>query len=615
MSMMRALTAIFFFLSGLGVCAADSNSTTQPTIRPDILHVMPAGVRLCFVARDMQSLITKVMSLQSQITGQPASGGADPLSMFTQMLGPSFDSDGSIAAVITGQGLLDDDVTDNHMSILLPARDSAKLSAIFNAKPGADGILQGTFPMGMGGPNSDLFIKIYPGYVAIAPTATAIKELQASGETLDSALSGPVQNKIGDSDCYFYINTAAITKNADQQINQAFDSLEQSFNGQMPVSSNQLKAVVDILRLASLQYLRDNQYGVVTFRMDNQGITLDSMIQFRDGSPTARLFEAQPALSANALAGLPDKDYVGVWTDSINGRAVYEWLNALIPASGPDAGEEAQLKATITKLLDADGQTLTDHAGDAMMVLPPMMENSASPQADASGTNQAQVRTVAVWVPGVIVLSSSSDAATEAGQIQPWVDSTIQSISAEARGFVVAARTSPDPLNIDGVSLRRIDLTISDAPPASTQPSGEAKTSLVTHIYYGSVSPNTVLLACNVDQDALQQTIENAKAGTAGVEKRPDLAQVLRQALPHAFFTAYVPLARLVLMMSGQQTPDQQAAAMPAGALALGVPPPPVVISAADIGTALDVAFYLPMDTLIQASKSGTDGNIFDMLF
>src|SRR5271170_4678451 len=581
--------AVFLFFSA-GICLADATSATQPTVNTDALQVVPADARFCFVARNMQSVVTKFMAIESRINGQSQS--FDPTAMLTQMLGPSFDPNGSVAAVMTGQGLLSDDATDTDMAIFLPAKDSAKLTAIFNPKAGPDGILQGTFPVGMGGASQPMFLATYPGYVAIAPTEKAIKALQSAGRTLGAALTPQVQDKINNSDIYLYFNTAAITKNADQQLNQSLDSAEQSIDSQVLAGSGELKAVLDILRLAVLQSIKDNQYGLVTIRMDNQGVTIDTIAEFQSGSSTAKLLEAQPALPANALAGLPNKDYVGVWTDSINGRAVYEWLNSLNSSSGPamDA-QKQQIQAAITKLLDDDVQPMTDHVSDtAMVLLPTVTQQTAAPAGAASGTGaQVQLKSMAISVPGVIFLCSSTDPAKDAGLIPSWVNSTIQSITSENQGLKIDAQTAPVPLNINGTLLTRVDLSISDAKLTSTQTSSRNTPALTTQIYYGAVQPSTVMIACNVDQDTLQETVANINSGTAGVEQRPDLAQVRKEILPGAFFAAYVPIARLELLMNGQTSGNQQAAAMPSDALALGVPPPPVAISVADIGTAIDV--------------------------
>ncbi|HTV48957.1 MAG TPA: hypothetical protein VMG59_10990 [Phycisphaerae bacterium] len=620
MPLKRIVCLIIFCLSGAGVCFADANQAIQPIGGNNVSQVIPSNVRIGFVIRDFQAVVTKFMAIQSRTSGQSATPDFDPVSMFSQMLGPSFDPNGSIAAVITGHGILNDDVTDTEMAVFLPAKDSAKLSAVFNATAGADGVLQGTFPMGMGGANQQVFLQVYPGYVAISPTAKAIKELRAAGQTLDTILLPQIQNKINNSDLYFYFNTEAVAQNSMPQISQLIDSAEQKISTQLPVGSGPLKTTLDIIRLAMLQGLKDNQYSLITMRLDNQGITTDTIAQFHSGSSTAKLIEAQPPLPQNALAGLPNKDYVGVWADSINGRAVSEWLDSLLASMGPAAtAQEIQTRQAIAKLLNEDLQPMANHISDAgMVLLPAVTSPSGAPMAgNPQPDQQLHIKSIMVSVPGVIYLCSSDNPAKDIGLIPSWINSTIQSMKAQNQDLDVEAKSTPAALTIDGTSLTRVDVSISDAVQAPGQPAPPHVQPIVTAVYYGAVGTNTIMIASSVDQDTLQQTVADIKSGNAGVEKRPDLAQVREQILPNAFFAAYVPLARLAGLMNGEESANQQATAMPAGALALGVPPPPVVISVAGIGTALDIAVYLPMDTLIDASKSeGTNGdNLLDLLF
>ncbi len=532
-----------------------------------VIGELPANSALCVICNNVAQLDQRIARLERRIAGhQPQ---FDEFTALKMVLGPYWNISAPMAWAMPApaKGKI---LELRESIVILQTTNNAKFVA--GLKNGA--ARGGITPARIEG--TPAFIATRGIWTFISASRSALKMyLQAKpGLTLPGKMTAALRH----ADIAVETDTHAMRK---ELLDPSKAMLFAGMSGhRLPFGSPDLKSILRQMgNKLNKQLTTALKRSVLTLHFGRQALIFNLTSAFHAHSPIAQLLAAQPPLSTHALAGLPDERYFSLYADSINGLSTAQWLRTLLPTKaqgGPGASrhKRSTAKQELQNILAA----VADHTGSAAIMLRPAMSASTSgePQ-DPWGSGH-----------GIVIMRGKHPKAEMHNLVGYF---------SRSAGAGVKTGTAVDK-NITHSTLMGYPATRIILPTQK-----RVKTSDTIELI--DMGTHGVLLGVDVPHILLKSAVTAAGSNLTAIMKRPGLAQTLTEIVPGSFMVAYLPIARWTQQHNAAATPK------PANALALGLPPPPAVVSVSAGKKSLVIQVYIPVATLEQSLSGNPAGALF----
>lgn len=270
---------------------------------PAALDRVPADAVVAVSLKDLAKIQTQFKKLVD------ATGMKADLSTADQLLAtPGVNKNGS-AAIVLMPGAAKDKEGPGPMVIVVPVSDYAAFVKAFGGS-GSDKIAALTMPeeMGVGGEAHQVFAKdLGGGYAAMGPAKDVIEGFDgAAGKSAGHKKAlGAVGGRVADA------NDTVVVANIEKlapMIEQGVKSMKDQLGMMMAMGgaqADQAQTGMKVIEAISQAVIRDATVAVAGLGFDEKGVTFDMGAQFKEGSPSHKLFQSKgkaPALTAKLPA-------------------------------------------------------------------------------------------------------------------------------------------------------------------------------------------------------------------------------------------------------------------------------------------------------------------------
>ncbi len=562
MQFRRRAAAAAWPLLGVTICAHGAGAPTSSIIRE-----LPSTSALCVICNNVAQLDQRITRLERRITGRQPQ--FDEFTALKMVLGPYWNISAPMAWVMPSPAK--GKILELRQSVvILQTTNTAKFIASLKNGAARGGITPARIE------GTPAFIATRGVWTFISASRSALKMyLQAKSHL---TLPGHLPVALRHADIAVEADTHAIRKElVDPSKAMLFSAMP---GNPLPVGSPALKSLLQqIGNKLSKQLSTDLNRSLLTLHFGRQALIVNLTNAFHAHSPMAQLVAAQPPLPAHALAGLPDQRYFSLYADSIDGPSVAKWLKTLLPAKVENSpGSPRHKRSTAIQEFPQILAAVADHTGAAAIGLPPSTPSSAG----RGPLNH--------WGSGsAIIIMHCKHPTTEMHDLAGYFSHL---------AYVRTKTAPPDDKNLTHSTLMGYQVIRIVGPtqkPIRTSPTVE----LINMRTHG------VLLCVGVPHPLLKSAVTAAGNNLTAVMKRPGLTQTLARVVPGSFLVAYLPIARWTQQQNA--VPTSKAA----NALALGLPPPPAVVSVGAGGKSLVIQVYIPVATLEQSLSGNPAGALF----
>ncbi len=179
------------------------------------------------------------------------------------------------------------------------------------------------------------------GYVAIGKTKDSVEKFDGKGGSKAAHVKalGVTGNRVADSaDVILVANFPELKEQMEQGVAEMKDSME-GMAQMMGEGGEQLNAMMKLVTGVAESVIKDGQVGIVGVGIDAKGVNLDIAANFKEGSESAKKFDAKSGAAA-MTAALPSGDFLFAgavdWSNP-NIQSMFQKANDLNKA-GPLAG-------------------------------------------------------------------------------------------------------------------------------------------------------------------------------------------------------------------------------------------------------------------------------------
>ena len=523
---------------------------------------LPANSALCVVCNNVLRLEHRISRLQTRITGHRSQ--FDEFTALKMILGPYWNISGPFAFVIP--------TPERHNAlqmretvVVLQATNPAKFIAGLKNGTARGGIT----PVRMEG--SPAYIASRGNWIFISASPSALKSYMKAKTGLK--LPAKMDSAMGRSDITIEGDSRALRKVLFQPSAAMISALMPGH--QLAVRSSALRAILHQVGSEISNQLRTAlQRSAMTVHLGRQALVINLTNRFHGHSPLAKLIAAQPALPANALAGLPDARYSVLYADSINGSSISRWLKAMLAANRQKrAGESKDIRNFLS--------AVADHTGTAAMLLPPKPAG-----------NTVRPMMVSPWASGpAVILQYTQHPKAQMRNLAAYFNHRY----ARAGHGTTRSQQHMQTTGLSIMGYPAMRMTLAAKTPGESE----------HHIVMINIGSHRILVGVDSTAAFIKSAVTAVQKSDRTICKRPGLAQSIGKILPHSFAAAYLPIARWNQLQNRTSVPKA------ANALTLGLPPPPAVFSVGTDEKSLNMQLYIPVATLEQSLSGNSAGTLF----
>lgn len=300
---------------------------------PAALDRVPTNAQVVIAVRDLDAAHTKLHGLMDSVGIPFPPEGQAEVEKFIATPGLNFKGSLAVSIMLPKQGMGDH---QPDIIVVMPVSDA---SAFIKAW-GGEGT--GVCEIKMFGHEEAGFAKdIGGGYVAIGKAKESVEKFDGKGgsKAAHAKALGVTGNRVADSaDVILVANFPELKEEMEQGVAQMKDSME-GMAQMMGEGGEQLNAMMKLVTGVADAVIKDGQVGIVGVGIDAKGVNLDIAANFKEGSESAKKFDAK-SHSGVMTAALPSGDFLFAgavdWTSS-SVQQMFQTANELNKA-GPMAG-------------------------------------------------------------------------------------------------------------------------------------------------------------------------------------------------------------------------------------------------------------------------------------
>ena len=548
-----------------------------------VLARIPANTQLYLYTANVAALEAKIRLMENQMN---TPGGFDPIAALMREFGPgsgiNFNRPAAIAVLAWPRPAAM--VQPSVVALLASSKPTATL-AEFGAKNVGNGIYQGTIPQ----QPIPLFMAVQGHYLVLSDQAASISKYLAAKAFLGPQLSATQRHFLSNSDLTLSLRVRSIYRMYRQQMKmlaQANGVRVKKKPGPANLSGSEFyRKAGDVLAAHILhQMITQVPQAMLTVRFARTGMLCRLIAIPRAGTAMAKMIQAQRPLGKTPFVGLPAGRYVAASAMAIDGAPVAAWLGRAALVWDKHASIRSNKRYTDLKKQMALGlSALADLRG-------------------LSQINYADNRPMGQDGLGIQVLDMAH-AGTHLQQILAWLKHPPRLAFAHSAWDHARWTITPAALKISNVPFTRVSGKFPRASTGSSPPIPPGPPGLLPGLprpqsvfgsdavsLYAGVVGNRIIFADARAAKKLPEVVEQIQKHQQNLPQLGDIAELTAWEPAHARLLIYLPLARWASLARRQSHPGADKPV--AGAVVIGAPVPPLLISGSVVGGCMVYRVY-----------------------
>jgi len=571
---------------------------------PEVLDRVPGNAAIVVTIRNLDQVNTRFTNLAT-VLNMPIDeeDESNPITMGRKLLGTAgLNKTGSLAfAIMPGaDGTVDFESDEGPVVMVVPVSDYAAFVKALGATE-TTGIASLTiedkpgFAKDLGG-----------GYAALGPVKEIVEafEGKAGNKAAHKAQLGTSGRRLADTaDILVIANMAALETQMEEAQHKVTETGEmvQMMAGQGGAGAT---AAFLVIGNAMEAFSRDASIGIVGMGLGENGVSLDFGAQFKEGSASAKLFNA-PGKASALLARVPNQPFLFAGAIDLSApgiKSMFANVKEVMEAKGPGVADEGAPED------EATGEAVNKSEFAAFSTMLQMMEK-VNGYSFSVGANP-------MGIMGGLLVNTSAYVSTSdpAGYLKATRDVTTAMDGQTANGLATTVIYKPNAEDVSGASVDSWSIQMKPDPndPNAMQMQMMQQWLFGPQGLGGMAAPidNGVVIAMSQNKMLMASAIDTAKAGN-GVSN-DELLKKTQATLPdNRTFEFYIGAKSILDAVGGVM-------AMMGGGAAFEVPAalPPIAIGGTTDGGGIGLRIHMPADVikaLAEVSKAMNQGDEEDM--
>ena len=566
-----------------------------------VLARIPAGTQFYVYTANVAALEAKIRLMENQMN---SSNGFDPLASLMRTFGPTSGINFNRPAAIAVLSWLKHGammVQPSVAAFLASSKPAATLAA-FGAKSVGHGIYQGSVPQRP----IPLFMAMRGHYLILSDQAATVRRCLAAKTFLGPQLSPTQRHFLNTSDLAISLRVGSMYQMYRQQKKQMKMMEKSNAVGKKKVkaplhltSAEFYTKALNILAVHALhQMIAQVPQVMLTVRFARTGILWRLIAIPQPGTAMAELIQAQRPLGQTPFAGLPAGRYTTAGAVAINGAAVAVWLHRteLVWEKHPSIRSDKQypqLKKQMAQALDAladlHGLSQISYAGKK-----PVGPNGLGIQVVHIAHAGMHLQQILTWLKHPTGLPRTGSQWAHAR----WTV-TPAALNILAIQFTKIIGTFPPESKVPAPSIPPSPPSIASQAPSPQSVFG----SNTVRMYAGAVG-NRIIFADARAAGKLPQVVEQIQKHQQNLPQLMDIAELTAWVPARARLLLYLPLARWASLAR----PHPGTAKPVVGAVVIGAPVPPLLVSGSVVGGCLVYRAYMTYSLMKTCNRTSLPG-------
>lgn len=352
---MKALTVI---VASVVLALSSLAAPARAQAVPDVLNMASSEAEILIIAPNLAAASKKISQFAEALGFKDVPQMADPLGTLKKELGISkgLNESGSLLVSITGIVEAATTGQEPQMALLIPVSSYKDFVGNFEGKE-EDGVTVLSLPNGEPG-----YAKSVGKYAVMGPQKDVIGKFKAgNGKDAISKAAGVIGSKaLSSNDLSVYVNLAVLGKQARPMLKEGREAAAGEFG---LIEAAAPKGIVDIMKgMMNVGFdsidaiLRDGDSVIFGADLTTKGVGFTTTVQFRAGTPLAKMFPGGKGNAAGMTAMLPNNPYLMAMSMDLKGIDLQGMADEFAKRM-PQDGWMADLIKSSTSMLPATKRT------------------------------------------------------------------------------------------------------------------------------------------------------------------------------------------------------------------------------------------------------------------